>query len=221
VFSRSRLRAESPCRARGRRSPSNELLLAGTKLSGRARVAVAITAFTGLRKSEVRGLQWPDYTGDFLHVRRGVWRTTVGDTKTKESKNAVPVIGPLRRILDEHRRTTANGNGWILAGEKKGFALNLDNLRRREIQPVIREKWHGWQGFRRALSTNLYELGVPAEVSQIILRYASAETTREHYLKLQWRGLGSAAMRKLERELSTNKYHSKKAKPRRSRINTS
>jgi integrase len=145
VFSRSRLRAESPCRARGRRSPSNELLLAGTKLSGRARVAVAITAFTGLRKSEVRGLQWPDYTGDFLHVRRGVWRTTVGDTKTKESKNAVPVIGPLRRILDEHRRTTANGNGWILAGEKKGFALNLDNLCRREIQPVIREKWHGWQ----------------------------------------------------------------------------
>jgi hypothetical protein len=99
------------------------------------------------------GLQWPDYDGELLHVRRAIWRTHVDETKTSESKNAVPVIAPLKNLLDEYK----NGNGashWILAGEKKGFALHLDSLARREIKPVIgADRWHGWHAFRRGLMT--------------------------------------------------------------------
>jgi integrase len=73
------------------------------RLGEPARTVVALAAFSGLRESEIRGLQWPDYDGAYLHVRRSIWRTHVGETKTSESANAVPVIAPLRKMLDLHR----------------------------------------------------------------------------------------------------------------------
>lgn len=170
-----------------------------TKLPEPARTVCAVAAFAGLRESEIRGLQWQDYTGDFLHVRRSVWRTHVGETKTPESKNAVPVIAPLRKLIDQHQRgAKANGNSWIFAGPKRGFALHLDNLCRRDIQPVLQDRWHGWHAFRRGLATNLFGLGVPAEVAQTILRHANVATTRTHYIVLESQQAGSAAMQKLE-----------------------
>jgi integrase len=196
-------------KAEGKRSQSKryayglkEILYMLNKLTGRAKVAVGIAAFAGLRESEIRGLQWPDYDGELLHVQRAVWRTHVDETKTEESKNAVPVIRPLKKILDEYRKSNGIGN-WILAGDKKGFALNLDNLSRREIRPVVgADRWHGWHSFRRGLMTNLFELGVPPEVAQTILRHADASTSRKHYLMLQSVKQGRAAMRKLERALA-------------------
>jgi integrase len=162
-----------------------------------ARTCCAVAAFAGLREAEIRGLQWQDYEGDLLHVRRALWRTNVGDTKTPESKNTVPVIAPLRKLLDQRKRRNGSSN-WIFAGEKKGFSLNLDNLCAREIRPVLKDRWHGWHAFRRGLATNLFELGVPAETAQIILRHADVSTTRKHYIVLKSRLAGSAAMRKLE-----------------------
>jgi integrase len=172
-----------------------------TNLPEPARTVCAVAAFGGLRESEIRGLQWQDYTGDFLHVRRSVWRTHVGETKTPESKNAVPVIGPLRKLLDQHRiKSNANGDDtkWIFAGGKKGFALHLDNLCRRDMKPVLGDRWLGWHAFRRGLGTNLFGLGVPAEVAQTILRHANVSTTRTHYIVLESQQAGSAAMQKLE-----------------------
>lgn len=171
------------------------------RLGEPARTVIAVAAFTGLRESEIRGLQWDDYDGDLLHVRRKVWRGHVGKTKTRESQNSVPVIEPLRKILDLHKRRDGS-SPWIFAGMKKGFALHLDNLARRDIRPVLGKRWHGWKAFRAGLSTNLYELGVPPEVSQLILRHADAETTRKFYLLLQSRGAARNAMRKLEKALA-------------------
>ena len=176
----------------------DEVLWMLERLPEPARAVVAVAAFSGLRESEIRGLRWEDFDGEFLHVRRAVWRTHVGDTKTRESKNAVPVIEPLRKILDAHRR--ANGSSdWIFAGEKRGRPLHLDNLSRREIKPVVGARWHGWHGFRRGLATVLFGLGVPAEVAQTILRHEDVATTQAHYLMLKSRKEGSAAMKRLGR----------------------
>jgi integrase len=60
---------------------SAEVLDMLTKLPEPARTIVATAAFTGLRKSELRGLQWQDYDGTYLHVQRSVWRTHVGKPK--------------------------------------------------------------------------------------------------------------------------------------------
>ena len=111
------------------------------------------------------------------------------------------MIAPLRRALDAHRKRDGKAT-WIFSGEKMGRPLHLDNLSRRVIKPILKGRWHGWHAFRRGLATNLYELGVPAEVAQLILRHANVSTTREHYLMLESRGKSAAAMRKLERALA-------------------
>jgi integrase len=163
-----------------------------------ARTAVAVAAFTGLREGEIRGLRWPDYTDDQLHVRRSVWRTHVGETKTDESTGAVPVIGPLHTILDEHAKRVGRGDGYIFAGVKNNFALNLDNLTKRSIRPVLGDKWKGWHSFRRGLATNLYTLGVKPKVIQSILRHARVETTQKHYVVIEKQKAGRKAMRRFE-----------------------
>jgi integrase len=197
--------AAREARAEGKRTdPDNyaynldEVLWMLERLPEPARAVVAVAAFSGLRESEIRGIKWEDYDGQFLHVRRSVWRTHVGDTKTPESKNAVPIIIPLRTILDAHRRNNGNSE-WVFAGEKMGRPLHLDNLCRREIKPIVGNRWHGWHGFRRGLATVLFGLGVPAEVAQIILRHANVATTQAHYLMLKSNAEGSAAMKRLGR----------------------
>ncbi len=195
-------------RAEGRRTDPEryaytfkEVLYMLKKLPEPARTVVATAAFSGLRESELRGLQWPDYDSQFLFVRRSVWRTHIGDTKTPESRARVPVIAPLRKALDAHRKRDG-ANNWIFSGEKMGRPLHLDNLSRRVIKPILKSRWKGWHAFRRGLATNLYDLGVPAEVAQLILRHANVSTTREHYLVLESRGKSAAAMRTLERALA-------------------
>lgn len=174
-------------------------------------VLVAVAAFTGLREGEIRGLRWEDYSGDSPHVRRSVRRTHVGETKTPESQNAVPVIAPLRKILDEHRRT--NGfSAWIFAGAKGGFSLHLDNLCARSIRPALGARWHGWHAFRRGLATNLLDIGVPAEVAKTILRHANVATTRAHYIVLESRKAGRAAMLRLEKAIRARVKRAKRGK---------
>ncbi|HEX4426715.1 MAG TPA: tyrosine-type recombinase/integrase, partial [Terriglobales bacterium] len=175
-------------------------------LDGTARTVVALAAFTGMREGEIRGLRWSDYAGDILNVNRAIWRTHVGLPKTEDSESYVPVIKPLRLILDEHKRLTNGTDGYIFAGPKKNFALNLDNLAKREIKPVLGERWHGYHAFRRGLATDMFGLGVPAEVSQILLRHADAATTRKHYLKLQGHKQGAAAMKQLEGAIHKAKF---------------
>jgi len=185
------------------------------KLGEPARTVVAVAAFAGLRESEIRGLQWADYVGSELYVRRSLWRRHIGETKTAESKGGVPVIPLLRRILDQHKQ----GNGsstWIFAGEKKHFALNLDNLCRRDMKPKLGASWHGWHAFRRGLATNLFELGVPAEVVQTILRHANVSTTREHYIVLESKRAGARAMRKLGKVVGQWATNGQRVRPRKS-----
>jgi integrase len=162
------------------------------KLGEPARTVVAVASLTGLRVSEIRGLQWTDYTGDELFVRRSVWRRSVGETKTPESKARVPVIAPLRKLLDAHRQQNGK-HEWIFAGPH-GFSLNLDNLMRREIKPVVGELWRGWHAFRRGLVGILFDAGVDVEVAKTILRHSDSSLTRRYYLVLNSQQEGKTAM---------------------------
>ncbi|MGC1646434.1 MAG: hypothetical protein WA741_11435 [Candidatus Sulfotelmatobacter sp.] len=114
-----------------------------------------------------------------------------------ESKAVVPVISPLKKMLDAHHQRNGDST-WIFAGGKKGFALNLDNLARRSIIPRVGERWHGWHGWRRGLATILFDLSVDPEISSKILRHADSAVARRHYMMLESRKQGRKAMRKLE-----------------------
>jgi integrase len=172
-----------------------------------AATIIATAAFTGLRRGEIRGLLWDNYTGQELRVTRSIWNSTPDEPKTEKSKAPVPVIAQLRAMLEAHRKVTGNAAGPIFAnGLAKPLCLN--NLANRVILPILhrcvhcgksrpehkkethrfeldisRVIWHGWHAFRRGLATNLYRLGVPDKTIQAILRHANLSTTMNVYVK--------------------------------------
>jgi len=152
-----------------------------------ASAVIATAAFTGLRRSELRGLRWSDFRDGQLFITRTVWNTTERDkTKTVDARAPVPVLKFLAKLLEAHRNGFS-ADGYIFAGPKSGRPLNLANLARRVIVPKLNEAgvqcWSGWHGFRRGLATNLYELGEDETTIQAILRHADVKTTRRHYIK--------------------------------------
>jgi len=80
-----------------------------------ASAVVATAAFTGLRRSELRGLRWEDLRDNQLFVTRTVWNTSErGKTKTASSKAPVPVLPVLANLLETHRNGFAT-DGYIFA----------------------------------------------------------------------------------------------------------
>jgi integrase len=62
-----------------------------------SRVMVAVAAFTGLSRSEIRGLTWEAWQGDELHVLRSIVAGRVQDTKTRARKAPVPLLPSLAK----------------------------------------------------------------------------------------------------------------------------
>ena len=146
----------------------------------------AVAAFAGLRRGEIRGLEWTDYSGDALHVNRSVWNGISDDPKTAKSRAAVPVIGILRGMLDGHRQRCGNPTTGPIFANAKGQPMCLDSLYRRLMRTVLESKsivWKGWHGFRRGLGTVLHDLGVDDLTIQAILRHSDVATTRRCYIK--------------------------------------
>ena len=175
-----------------------------------ARTIVLTAAFSGLRKSELRGLTWGSYNGEQLGVDRSVWNSTENVPKTKRSRAPIPVVRPLAEALEAHRLRAG-----ILAQPTlpifqagNGKPLNLDNIVRRVINPALspcavckmqedehlpdghafqRDSslplWHGWHAFRRGIATNLHTLGVDDKTIQSILRHSTIGLTQNIYIK--------------------------------------
>lgn len=88
---------------------------------------------------------------------RSVWNSTLKNTKTDEDiddPGLVPVIRPLRLLLDAIKPEKASG---FMLVNGLGGALDLDNVSRRIIRPILEAhglEWKGWQVYRRGLATN-------------------------------------------------------------------
>jgi integrase len=158
-----------------------------------ARTLVLVAGLTGLRRSELQGLKWDDFTGTELRVERAVWNGIVTGTKTLSSKAAVPLLPIVASALEDHK--SRNGyNGWVFHGET-GNPLRLDNFTKREVIPALTKaglEWHGWHAFRRGLASNLFELGAEGKIAQAILRHADLGTTMRHYIKARPEGTQAA-----------------------------
>jgi integrase len=161
------------------------------KKDKKACTVIMVAAFTGMRESEIRGLRWEDYDGTSLRVRRSVWRTVINQPKTESNEASVPVLPLLQKALNDHRaRVNSQDHQYIFAGERRGTPLNLANLARRVIGPTLADysneiqqqvEWKGWHAYRRGLATNLQSCGVPAKVTQAILRHSSVTLTLDIY----------------------------------------
>ncbi len=170
-----------------------------------AATAVAVAAFTGTRKGEIRGLLWEDYDGFSIRVKQAVWRSHVDEPKREKSKGAIPVIAQLRLFLERHRARSGNPHQGYILQSPQGKPLNLDALAKDVIRPAFEAAklpWYGWHAFRRGLATNLNRLGVPDKVIQQILRHANVTTTMNIYVKMVSQD-ATAAMKTLEANCAT------------------
>jgi len=174
----------------------------------RARVAVGLMFFAGLRPGEARGALWEDFDGKRLFVRQSVWHTHTTTPKTAEAAAPVPVIEPLADMLAQLREADGNpSTGPILRGPS-GKAVNLDNLSKRVMIPVLHgctvcqelkadhtdadhdfirdaalPHWHGWYSLRRGVATTLAGLTRDGMASKGLLRHTNLATTTRHYVK--------------------------------------
>lgn len=157
-------------------------------------VAIGLVYFAGLRPGEARGARWEDYDTKTLRVKRSVWRKHTTLPKTEGAAKPVPVIEPLRELLEELRVTEGNpANGPILRGAAGG-PLNLDKLAREVILPAIRNPenyepdakqlaWHGYYAFRRGIATLTSSVARDPMAAKGLLRHTSVNTTLTHYIK--------------------------------------
>jgi integrase len=173
----------------------------------KARAAVALTFFAGLRPCEARGVRWENYVGKRLFVEQSVWHTFTTDPKTDDSASPVPVIQTLADILDHLRAEDGSpSEGPILRGPS-GKPMNLDNLSKRVVIPALRlcvvcakpesrhkadhdfelnktvPTWRGWYSLRRGVATTVAGLTKDGMASKGLLRHTNLATTTRHYVK--------------------------------------
>jgi integrase len=148
--------------------------------------AVALMFFAALRPGEARGIRWEDFDGRRLNVRQSIWRSHATEPKTAESCNPVPVIDPLRSLLVELRVADGNPEVGPILRSHTGKPLNLDNLAKRTVRPILLVaglKWHGWYALRRGIATLVNSVEKDAMAAKGLLRHASVVTTQKHYIK--------------------------------------
>lgn len=173
----------------------------------KARAAVALMFFAGLRPGEARGVRWEDYEGKRLFVKQSVWHKFTTDPKTDTAASPVPVIETLAEILLDLRERDGNPRtGPILRGPS-GKPMILDNLSKRVVIPALKRcaicseqqsahkaehefkldeslpKWHGWYSLRRGVATTLAGLTKgDGLASKGLLRHRNVATTNRHYI---------------------------------------
>jgi integrase len=168
-----------------------------------ASTIIAVAAFTGVRKGELRGLLWENYDGEQVLISQSFWRGHALEPKTRQSKAPVPVIAQLARLLDSHQRLQGNPANGLMFPSPAGKPINLDALAVDVIVPLVTKagvQWHGWHAFRRGLATNLHQLGVSDKTIQRILRHSNVAVTQNCYIKTVDSEV-AAAMQQFERSL--------------------
>jgi integrase len=143
---------------------------------------MALSYFSGLRKSEIQGLQWGDVDQDYIHIRRAIVRGAVGTPKTALSASAVPLIGPVRILLALWRGKSTSAL-WVFPN-REGGPTDLKNTASRVIVPALEKACIPWKGFhagRRGIGTKMRELTGNSNAGKELLRHSTTQITEGHY----------------------------------------
>jgi integrase len=149
-----------------------------------------LATFLGLRPGEIAALQWDDISVDadgvaWVHVRRSAWRGIVGTTKTEESVASVPLIEPVRSMLDAWKVTSGATSVWMFPSPRGNRPLQTASIQKQIVRALgpRRIVWHGLYAGRRAAATLLVQLTGNAVASQYVLRHKNLATTTAYYVK--------------------------------------
>lgn len=167
----------------------------------RSRWACAL--LLGLRQGEALGLRWEnvDFDKDLIYINQAIQQVPrlgleVVSLKSKAAYRAIPLISPVREILEMERQAS----GYVWGGEKP-------------IAP--RKDWGAWKAVliaadvphrplhaaRATTASLLLEAGVPAVIIAEILGHSQVKVTERHYLHGD-DSIRRASMNSLEQLLS-------------------
>jgi len=161
------------------------------ELALRERAMIICDALTGMRRSELMGLQWQDldFIGLRINIVRSVVDQAIGKCKTEASRKPVVIDEHIAQVLIAWRQESTHTapTDWVWASTQMAGKqpLWLSTIMRYYIQPAARRaginKKIGWHTFRHTFSTLIKSLGVDAKVVQELLRHASFGTTMDGY----------------------------------------
>jgi integrase len=157
---------------------------------------VVLDAATGIRYSEIAGLQWQDmdWENNQIHIRRRWIRGNVREPKSRKSKAPVALAPLLAKYLRAWQMETAypRATDWVFASEKKhgrtprvGNMLCADYLRPAAIKAGVKlEKGQrfGFHNLRHSLASFLVtKKKTDVKTAQRSMRHARVTTMLDHY----------------------------------------
>lgn len=115
------------------------------------KLLIELMACTGLRVSEAIGLQRRhlhlDGSRPHVRVRRGVVKRRIEPPKTKYAKRSVPLPASLVFKLRTHLATLDDSPNALVFPSRNGTPLDPDNIRKRNLKPLMQEVGAPWAAF--------------------------------------------------------------------------
>ena len=158
-----------------------------------------LMAATGMRVSEVFGLQWKhmqlDGSSPHVKVRRAYVRGRFDQPKSRHGRRDIPLSSALVSEL-RARRAGADqaAENDLVFSSLSGTPLSDGNLRRRTLKPLVEEVGAGWASFhtfRHTCASLLFKRGANAKQVQRWLGHHSAAFTLDTYIHLLDDGVGA------------------------------
>ena len=193
-------------------TPTEMKAIIAAATSQRWRTLLLVTALTGMRASEVRGLRWcdVDLKANELHIRQRIDRWgKVGNPKSDTSSRTIPLPGPAVQALREWQMASGNREGPVFTS-RHGKTLTLANIAIGALQaagvaagvvtPEGKAKYTGLHSLRHFYASwciNRTEdggCGLPAKLVQERLGHSSITITLDVYGHLFPRGDDGGAL---------------------------
>jgi integrase len=157
-----------------------------------ARTTFFLAAVTGLRVSEILGLQWQDvdFERAILHVRRSCVDGVIGECKTESSRRPLPLPEQAVEALKAWREQSSyiKPDSWVFAsdamfGRQPLYAgsLWLKNIAPAIARAGITKPKLRWHTLRRSYASLLLTTGADLRTSMELMRHATSAMTLETY----------------------------------------
>lgn len=144
-----------------------------------------VLAFTGIRKGELRALEWKDHYSKTLRISKAVTRgfagEEIGPTKTKSSERLISLDDKTDQILTELRRQYPHTR-LIFESETGGILSPTDP--RRWLHEIIKDTSLpaiNIHGFRHTHASLLFDAGMTLKQVQHRLGHGDMKTTMNVY----------------------------------------
>jgi integrase len=143
---------------------------------------VLFLATTGLRIGEAVAVQWEDFNGNLLSVKRRIYNGDVDTVKTERSERSLPI--PEELLLRMKRLGNA---GWVFRS-REGTPVNPGNALKRYAHPAAKKlgiRIGGWHDFRHTVTTTMRRNGVHPKVISGILGHSGVTLAMNTYDHLE------------------------------------